>query len=51
MDTREKQTFREYVAQTAVAGLRSEPVNDWLSLHRRLAEDGLYLSQMDGNFW
>ncbi len=50
MDTREKQTFREYVAQTAVAGLRSEPVNDWLSLHRRLAEDGLYLSQMDGKF-
>ena len=46
----EKQTFREYVAQTAVAGLRSEPVNDWLSLHRRLAEDGLYLSQMDGKF-
>ncbi|MGS5128123.1 relaxase/mobilization nuclease domain-containing protein, partial [Escherichia coli] len=45
-----KQTFREYVAQTAVAGLRSEPVNDWLSLHRRLAEDGLYLSQMDGKF-
>lgn len=50
MDTRKKQTFREYVAQTAVAGLRSEPVNDWLSLHRRLAEDGLYLSQMDGKF-
>ncbi len=45
-----KQTFREYVAQTAVAGLRSEPVHDWLSLHRRLAEDGLYLSQMDGKF-
>ncbi len=45
-----KHTFREYVAQTAVAGLRSEPVNDWLSLHRRLAEDGLYLSQMDGKF-
>lgn len=46
----EKQTFREYVAQTAVAGLRSEPVHDWLSLHRRLAEDGLYLSHMDGKF-
>ncbi len=30
--------------------LRSEPVHDWLSLHRRLAEDGLYLSQMDGKF-
>ncbi|MES4086610.1 IncI1-type relaxase NikB [Escherichia coli] len=45
-----KQTFRGYVAQTAVAGLRSEPVHDWLSLHRRLAEDGLYLSHMDGKF-
>ncbi|EDI8721183.1 IncI1-type relaxase NikB [Salmonella enterica] len=45
-----KQTFREYVSQTAVAGLRSEPVHDWLSLHRRLAEDGLYLTLQNGSF-
>lgn len=45
-----KQTFREYVSQMAVAGLRSEPVHDWLSLHRRLAEDGLYLTRQNGSF-
>ncbi|EBG6971478.1 relaxase NikB [Salmonella enterica subsp. enterica] len=45
-----KQTFHEYVSQTAVAGLRSEPVHDWLSLHRRLAEDGLYLTLQNGSF-
>ncbi|EAB8478025.1 relaxase/mobilization nuclease domain-containing protein [Salmonella enterica] len=43
-----KQTLKEYIADTAIAGLREKPVSDWLSLHRRLAEDGLYLMVHDG---
>ncbi|EJT9668014.1 relaxase/mobilization nuclease domain-containing protein [Salmonella enterica] len=45
-----KQTLKEYIADTAIAGLREKPVSDWLSLHRRLAEDGLYLMVHDGEF-
>lgn len=48
--TRGKNKLFASMLRIAVAGLRSEPVHDWLSLHRRLAEDGLYLFQMDGKF-
>ncbi|MBC1043203.1 relaxase/mobilization nuclease domain-containing protein, partial [Escherichia coli] len=43
-----KQTFREYIAQMSIAGLREEPAQDWLSLHKRLASDGLYITMQEG---
>ncbi|MCG4032176.1 relaxase/mobilization nuclease domain-containing protein [Escherichia coli] len=43
-----KQTFREYIDQMSIAGLREEPAQDWLSLHKRLASDGLYITMQEG---
>ncbi|EHL5833773.1 relaxase/mobilization nuclease domain-containing protein [Salmonella enterica] len=43
-----KQTLKEYIADTAIAGLREEPVSDWSSLHRRFAQVGLFLAPEAG---
>ncbi|EBF3227147.1 relaxase NikB, partial [Salmonella enterica subsp. enterica serovar Derby] len=43
-----KQTLKEYIADTAIAGLREEPVSDWSSLHRRFAQAGLFLAPEAG---
>ncbi|EKH63681.1 relaxase/mobilization nuclease domain protein, partial [Escherichia coli FRIK2001] len=32
----------------SIAGLREEPAQDWLSLHKRLASDGLYITMQEG---
>ncbi|MCW7187862.1 relaxase/mobilization nuclease domain-containing protein [Escherichia coli] len=47
-DAGKKQTFREYIVQMSIAGLREEPAQDWLSLHKRLASDGLYITMQEG---
>lgn len=31
-----------------IAGLREEPAQDWLSLHKRSASDGLYITMQEG---
>ena len=43
-----KQTLGEYVADTALAGLAAAPVNSWDALHLRMAREGLYLAEKDG---
>lgn len=42
------QSLREYIADTAIAGLREAPVTDWSSLHQRFAKEGLFLSADNG---
>ncbi|EDT2962898.1 relaxase NikB [Salmonella enterica subsp. enterica] len=43
-----KQTLKEFIADTAIAGLREEPVSDWSSLHLRFAQHGLFLMSEGG---
>ncbi|MBP2199237.1 hypothetical protein JOJ88_004778 [Pantoea cypripedii] len=42
------QSLKEYIADTAIAGLREESVTDWPSLHQRFAKEGLVLVQEKG---
>lgn len=42
------QSLKEYIADTAIAGLREEPVTDWAALHQRFAKEGLFLSDENG---
>lgn len=42
------QSLKEYIADTAIAGLRESPVTDWYSLHHRFAKEGLFLSADNG---
>ncbi|PPY46151.1 relaxase/mobilization nuclease domain-containing protein [Cronobacter sakazakii] len=42
------QSLREYIADTAIAGLRESPVTDWPSLHQRFAKEGLFLTKESG---
>ena len=42
------QSLREYIADTATAGLRESPVTDWSSLHLRFAKEGLFLTKESG---
>lgn len=43
------QSLKEYIADTAIAGLREAPVSDWPSLHQRFAKEGLVLVQEKGD--
>lgn len=36
-------SLKEYIADTAIAGLRQEPAADWSSMHQRFAKEGLFL--------
>lgn len=42
------QSLKEYIADTAIAGLREAPVTDWSSLHQRFAKEGLFISADKG---
>lgn len=44
------QSFKEYIADTAIAGLREEPVSGWGELHLRFAKEGLFLVQEGAEF-
>ncbi len=43
-----KPSLKEYIADTAVAGLREAPVTDWPSLHQRFAKAGLFIASDNG---
>ena len=43
-----KPSLKEYIADTAVAGLREAPVTDWSSLHQRFAQAGLFIASDNG---
>ncbi len=51
LDTRKKTNFSRVCCADSGRCLRSEPVNDWLSLHRRLAEDVCTCLRWTENFW